>query len=257
MNNTLTNVTSSSPRVGVIKKSAVLTRSTGTFPSPGTPNFSHTSTVTLKGWSSERVALPTSGSRRNINNALLPFNNGRTLPSKWEDAERWIFSPVSGDGSSRPSFPQPQRRPKSKSGPLGPPGTAYYSMYSPAVHMFDGGILENFMAASPYTAGVVSADSLSVRRDIGYGGDGIFYDRMEPCIGRSVSVHGCSGMLCQSLLPSSDSTSYIPLGLLKILIHQILDYELCMICYTTYFSLPCSLLVLVLSYVNLTSAKKL
>ncbi|KAL8128114.1 uncharacterized protein LOC141721743 isoform X1 [Apium graveolens] len=204
MNNNLTNVTSSSPRFGVIKKSAALTRSTGTFPSPGTPNFSHTSTVMQKGWSSERVALPTSANRRTVNNALLPFNNGRTLPSKWEDAERWISSPVSGDSSSRPSFPQPQKRPKAKSGPLGPPRTAYYSMYSPAVHMFDGGIVENFMAASPYTAGVIATDSLSVRHDTGYGGSGSFYDRMEPCIGRSVSVHGCSGTLSQSLLPSSD-----------------------------------------------------
>lgn len=204
MNNTLTNVTSSSPRVGVIKKTAALTRSTGTFPSPGTPNFSHASTVMQKGWSSERVALPTSANRRTVNNALLPFNNGRTLPSKWEDAERWIFSPVSGDSSSRPSFPQPHRRPKAKSGPLGPPRTAYYSMYSPAVHMFDRGIVENFMAASPYTAGVVAADSLSVQHDVGFGGNGTFFDRIEPCIGRSVSVHGCSGTLSQSLLPSSD-----------------------------------------------------
>ncbi|KAK1405751.1 Remorin, C-terminal protein [Heracleum sosnowskyi] len=203
LNNTLTNVTSSSPRFGVLKKSSVLTRRTSTFLSPGTPNYSHTSSGMQKGWSSERVALPTSGSRRNVNNALLPFNNGRTLPSKWEDAERWIFSPVSGDSSSRPSFPQPQRRPKAKSGPLGPPGTAYYSMYSPAVHMFDGGIVENFMAASPFTAGVIAANSFSVRRDTGYGGNGNFYERMEPCIERSASVHGCSETLCQSSFPSS------------------------------------------------------
>ncbi|KAK1392457.1 Remorin, C-terminal protein [Heracleum sosnowskyi] len=205
VNNTLTNVTSSSPRLGVIKKTAALTRSTGTFPSPGAPNLSHPSTVMQKGWSSERVAFPTSANRRTVNNALLPFNNGRALPSKWEDAERWIFSPVSGDTSSRPSFPQPHRRPKAKSGPLGPPRTAYYSMYSPAVHMFDGGILENFMVASPYTTGVVAADSLSVRRDIGYGGKNrTFYDHMEPCIGRSISVHGCSGTAYTSQTPSSD-----------------------------------------------------
>ncbi|KAL8130909.1 hypothetical protein AgCh_007001 [Apium graveolens] len=203
LNNTLTNVASSSPRFGVLKKSSVLTRRTSTFLSPGTPNYSHTSSGMQKGWSSERVALPTSGSRRNVNNALLPFNNGRTLPSKWEDAERWIFSPVSGDGSSRPSFPQPQRRPKAKSGPLGPPGTAYYSMYSPAVHMFDGGIVENFMAASPFTAGVIAANSFSVRRDAGYGGNGNFYERMEPCIERSASIHGCSETLYQSSFPSS------------------------------------------------------
>ncbi|XP_017237554.1 uncharacterized protein LOC108210680 isoform X3 [Daucus carota subsp. sativus] len=208
LNNTLTNVTSSSPRIGVIKKSPAVTRPTGTLPSPGAPNFSQTSTVMQKGWSSERVALPTSTNRRHVNNVLLPYNNVRTLPSKWEDAERWIFSPVSGDSSSRPSFTQPHRRPKAKSGPLGPPRTAYYSMYSPAVHMFDGGIVENFMVASPFTPGVIAADSLSVQRDIGYRGNETFYDRMEPCIGRSVSLHGCSGTLCQSPLRSSDDRKH-------------------------------------------------
>ncbi|XP_025983617.1 uncharacterized protein [Glycine max] len=31
---------------------------------------------------------------------VFPFNNGKTLPSKWEDAERWIISPVSADTES-------------------------------------------------------------------------------------------------------------------------------------------------------------
>lgn len=185
-----------------MKKSSVSTRQTSTFPSPGTPNYGHTSVGIQKGWSSERVPLHTSSNRRNVN-ALLPFNNGRTLPSKWEDAERWILSPVSGDGSVKPSFTQPQRRPKSKSGPLGPPGTVYYSMYSPAVHMFDGGNVENLMAASPFTAGVISADSLSIQCGGTHGGNANYPSHMDPCMGRSVSVHGCSEMLCQSFLPAS------------------------------------------------------
>ncbi|KAB1220233.1 hypothetical protein CJ030_MR3G017057 [Morella rubra] len=128
--------TSSSPRLGTMKKSSALSsRRSGTFPSPGTPNYRQVGMGMQKGWSSERVPSHTSANRRQaVNSALLPFNNGRsTLPSKWEDAERWIFSPVSGDGVARPSFQPPQRRPKSKSGPLGPPGIAYYSLYSPAM----------------------------------------------------------------------------------------------------------------------------
>ncbi|GAV72605.1 Remorin_C domain-containing protein [Cephalotus follicularis] len=189
----LNNVTSSSPRLGAMKKSSVSSRKSGTFPSPGTPNYRHTGVVSMqKGWSSERVPLHNSnnGMRRQVNGAaLLPFNNGRTLPSKWEDAERWIFSPVSGDGVVRPSFAAPQRRPKSKSGPLGPPGVAYYSLYSPAMPMFDGGNVGNFMPGSPFSAGIMAADGLAIRSG---GSAGAFPARAEPCIARSASVHGCS-----------------------------------------------------------------
>ncbi|KAE8711462.1 60S ribosomal protein L10a [Hibiscus syriacus] len=69
------------------------------------------------------------GARRQANAAgVLPLNNGKTLPLKWEDAERWIFSPVSGDACVRKSNLHLQRRPKSKSGPLGSPGIAYHSL---------------------------------------------------------------------------------------------------------------------------------
>ncbi|CAN1274068.1 Remorin 4.1 [Linum perenne] len=88
--------------------------------------------------------------------AFFPYNNGRALPSKWEDAERWIFSPVSGDGMMR-------TRPKSKSGPLGPPGVAYYSLFSPAVPSIDGGNMRNFTVGSPFSAGVMGADGLTSR----------------------------------------------------------------------------------------------
>lgn len=180
-------------------------RRSGTFPSPGTPNYRHASGVMQKGWSSERVPLHTNAGRKGANSALLPFNNGRTLPSKWEDAERWIFSPVSGDGVTRPSFQQPQRKPKSKSGPLGPPGNAYYSLYSPTVQMFDGGNVSNFMAASPFSAGVIAADGLATHPS-GHGG--AFTVRTEPCMARSVSVHGCSETLNQSSFPADQGTSF-------------------------------------------------
>lgn len=183
-----------------MKKSTFSSRRTaGTFPSPVTPNYRHGSIGIQKGWSSERVPLPTNSNRRQLGAALLPFNNGRTLPSKWEDAERWIFSPVSGDSAVRASFPPPQRRPKSKSGPLGPPGIAYYSLYSPAMPMFEGANVGNFVAGSPFTAGVITAEGLSIHS----GGLGNYPVRTEPCMARSASVHGCSELLGQSLLPAS------------------------------------------------------
>lgn len=201
------NVTAISPRLGTMKKTFVSSQRSGTFPSPGTPNYRHGSVGIQKGWSSERVPPPNNGNRRHVGASVLPFNNGRTLPSKWEDAERWIFSPVAaGDGVVRPSFQQPQRRPKAKSGPLGPPGIAYYSLYSPAIPVFDGGNngnVGNFMAGSPFSAGVIAADGYSIRCG---GREKTFPVRMEPCMARSASVHGCSEVLNQLALPCSQST---------------------------------------------------
>ncbi|KAJ4701743.1 Remorin-1 protein [Melia azedarach] len=197
----LNNATISSPRLGIMKKSSNLSRKTNTFPSPGTPNYRNASVGMQKGWSSERVPLHTTGNRRQVGAALLPLNNGRTLPSKWEDAERWILSPVAGDGVAKQSFMPPQRRPKSKSGPLGPPGIAYYSLYSPAMPMFDGGNVGNFMASSPFSAGVIEADRLAIHPGA-HGG--AFPVRMEPCMARSASVHGCSETLNPPSLPSQD-----------------------------------------------------
>ncbi|KAK4434423.1 hypothetical protein Salat_0605100 [Sesamum alatum] len=208
LNNSVTNVVnSSSPRLGVMKKPSTATRRTGNFPSPGTPNYRHPSVGIQKGWSSERVPLHTSANRRNVNTALLPYNNGRTLPSKWEDAERWIFSPVSGDGAVRTSFQQPQRRPKSKSGPLGAPGVAYYQLFSPAAPMFDGGNTGKVIANSPFSAGVMAADGMSIRYG-GCEGSGNFLVGTEPCMARSISVHGCSEMLSQSSLPGHQDEKY-------------------------------------------------
>ncbi|OVA15827.1 Remorin [Macleaya cordata] len=206
LNNSGSNATSPSPRLTAMKKNAVTSRKSGTFPSPGTPNYRPGNVGIQKGWSSERVPLPVNGGRRNGGAALLPFNNGRTLPSKWEDAEKWIFSPVSGDGVSRTSAQQPQRRPKSKSGPLGPPGLAYYSMYSPAIPMFDGRSNGNFMAGSPFSAGALVADGLPDRGHFGGGAGGgeSYPEHMEPCIVRSASVHGWSSdLLSRSSLPDS------------------------------------------------------
>ncbi|CAI9777766.1 unnamed protein product [Fraxinus pennsylvanica] len=198
LNNSMINVAnSSSPRYGVMKKPSVTTSRTGTFPSPGTPNYRHVSVGMQKGWSSERVPLHTNANKRHANTVFLPYNSGRTLPSKWEDAERWIFSPMTGDVAGKPSVQQPQRRPKSKSGPLGPPGVAYYQLFSPAAPTIEGGNAGKLVATSPFSAGMMAADGLSIQ----YGGGGNFPIGTEPCMARSISIHGCSEMLSQSTLP--------------------------------------------------------
>ncbi|XP_051117133.1 uncharacterized protein LOC127241908 [Andrographis paniculata] len=138
----------------------------GAHTSPGTPEYGDGGEFP-KPWSSERVPLPasSSSSRRHISAAaLMPFNSGRTLPSKWDDAERWITSPISGHGLVRTPVAQPQRRPKSKSGPLGLPGIVYESRYSPTMPGFDaGGNPRKFMEHSPLTTGVFVPDGVSIR----------------------------------------------------------------------------------------------
>lgn len=124
-----------------------------------------------KGWSSERVASSAVlASRRHTITGfgaaaagppLSPFNSGRALPSKWEDAERWICSPISANSSSHFL----RNRPKSKSGPLGQPGNyfgyagQYGSFYSPAVPGLEGWSGRAFFGAgSPFSTGVFVAD---------------------------------------------------------------------------------------------------
>ncbi|GMI89704.1 hypothetical protein like AT1G45207 [Hibiscus trionum] len=194
----LNNVSASSPRLGTMKKSSDATRKSGSVPSPVTPNYHHSGAGMQKGWSSEHN---NGGIRQGSAAAALPFKNGRTLPSKWEDAERWIFSPVSGDVGAKQSIAPPRRRPISKSGPLGRPST-YYSLYSPGMHMLDGGHAENFMAGSPFSAGVIAANGLSIHSR-GHGGG--FAARTKPCMGRSVSVHGCSEVVNRPSLSSQDA----------------------------------------------------
>ncbi|CAA0840672.1 Remorin family protein [Striga hermonthica] len=193
LNNTVNNVVNntSSPRLGLVKRQPTAPPcKMGIFPSPITPNYRQSNVGIQKGWSSERVPLHASANRRNLNTPLLSYNNnGRTLPSKWEDAERWIYSPVLGDGGLMRTGlgQQAQRKPKSKSGPLGPPGVAYYQMFSPAGPMLEVGANSNgkFTVSSPFSASVE-------------GVSGSFSVGNEPCMARSVSIHGCSELVGQS-----------------------------------------------------------
>ncbi|KAJ0231873.1 hypothetical protein HA466_0295310 [Hirschfeldia incana] len=161
------------------KKTSVSTNKSSVFPSPGTPTY-----TMQKAWSSERVAL----GRSPPNAAFLPLYSGRTVPSKWEDAERWILSPLAREEAARTSFTA-SRRPKSKSGPLGPPGLAYYSsLYSPAVPMAHGGGSRGCLtSSSPFSARVLPQN--------GSTNAAAFTQRSDHCMARSVSIHGCSQTL--------------------------------------------------------------
>lgn len=154
----------------VMKKgsSSSSTQNLGSFPSPGAPYY-RDRTRNLgnnKGWSSERVSKPasSSSSRRHTMSGLTPFSGGRTMPSKWDEAERWICSPVSSAyADSRSSHVQLQRRPKSISGPINvPPGVAFYSNYSPAVPLRQGLVVRNLMVGSPFSTGVLAPVAVSV-----------------------------------------------------------------------------------------------
>ncbi|KAL0461467.1 UNVERIFIED_CONTAM: hypothetical protein Slati_0034300 [Sesamum latifolium] len=171
-------------------------RNSGAYTSPGTPEYGVNNPGEIpKSWHSERVPLPMS--RRHINAAaLMPFNSGRALPSKWDDAERWITSPISAHSSAKSLASQPQRRPKSKSGPLGPPGLVYLSNFSPTL---EGGNLRSFIGNSPLATGVLAPDGLSIHYDAAKSNSSCSKDNIT----RSTSVPGMSDLLDETAMPSS------------------------------------------------------
>ncbi|KAL3833338.1 hypothetical protein ACJIZ3_008074 [Penstemon smallii] len=123
-----------------MKKNSGSFRNSGAYTSPGTPEHGEND-------------VGQTNRRRHISvTALMPFNSGRTLPSKWDDAERWITSPISSYGASKNSFDPPQSQQKSKSGPLAPPGHGNGS---------------NFMANSRLSTGVLVPNGLSIHYDNG------------------------------------------------------------------------------------------
>ncbi|XP_039815909.1 uncharacterized protein LOC120678684 isoform X2 [Panicum virgatum] len=149
--------------VGVINKGFGVSYSSYNRPdvlsSPGTPSYHRHATTVVgyqKGSNSERVIPPSTGHRRHpASSTVLPYSSGRTLPSKWEDAERWIFSPNPSNALGR-SIPQ-LWRPKSKSGPLGPAGRfgGPYSSSSSSALFLESGRVGNLTVNSPYLAGVL------------------------------------------------------------------------------------------------------
>ncbi|KAK7331072.1 hypothetical protein VNO77_25284 [Canavalia gladiata] len=175
---------SNSNSLGGMKKSPSSTQNLGSFPSPGTAYYRDRSFGNQKGWCSERVSKPGSNSsisRRHSLAGLTPFSVGlgRTMPSKWDEAERWICSPVSAYAESRSSsHAQLQRRPKSISGPIVPHGgvAGFYSNYSPAVPLRQGLVVRNLMVGSPFSTGVLAPLAVSVQHYDAHDGNVFGYD---------------------------------------------------------------------------------
>lgn len=105
-----------------------------TFPSPGTPSTSTHS----NSWSLERVSMAANSYRNGLlarQNIMYTKNMKSSLPSKWDDAEKWLCSAASGDNIANTVHKNGEnsRKPKSKSGPLVAVGSAsparplYYS----------------------------------------------------------------------------------------------------------------------------------
>lgn len=165
-----------------MKQNLLSSQSLGAFPSPGGARYQEN-----KGWSSERIPHPSSGSGRRHISALTPFYSGRALPSKWEDAERWICSPVLGYGVAKSSQCHPLRRAKSKSGPINlPPGIGYYHNSSPSMGVLDGGIGRNFMVNSPFSTGVLMPNGVGAHYSGGGGGGGQGHvERLASALSRS------------------------------------------------------------------------
>ncbi|CAL0330764.1 unnamed protein product [Lupinus luteus] len=156
-----------------MKKSSSFSNNMESFPSPDAPNYRENRVLGTnpKGWCSERVPKPkgnsSGGTRRHHTMAgLTPFNSGRTRPSKWDEAERWICSPSSvssyGNSDSRNSHGHGQfhqHRIKSISGPIMPPRveTHYSNYYSPnsSVPLHQGLVVRNLMVGSPFSTGVL------------------------------------------------------------------------------------------------------
>lgn len=197
--------TRSCAQVSVMRKDSLSFRNPGTYTSPGTPDYANNNVGEFqRGWCSERVALPVNSSKRHISAAaLIPFSSGRALPSKWDDAERWITSPLSGTSAQWTPLVQAQRHAKSRSGPLDAQGLAFSPRYSPAhVQVLKGGDVNGFMAGSPLTTGVLVPDGLSIHYG---GGIGV---QVNPAhrgktLRKSYNSVSQTDLLCDSSLPNS------------------------------------------------------
>ncbi|KAL4196686.1 hypothetical protein AMTRI_Chr04g184450 [Amborella trichopoda] len=166
-------------------------RTANNWPSPGTPISRHP--APNKGWSSERVPL-NHGRQRYIGLPPGPTNGRGGLPSKWEDAEKWIFSPVTLVGGADVSsstyrnsaLAPPPRRPKSKSGPLAVVGPYSSSPMGPVNKAVELGVI-NAVEEGPQNTTLVGFQGYQV----------------QPCIVRSASVHGWSDLMNQATAQSS------------------------------------------------------
>lgn len=167
----------------------------GTFTSPGAPHYRKHSIGSQRGWYSERVPQSTTTNVRgrhiigSSNSLMTLFNSGRTLPSKWEDAERWICSPVSEINEiNKISNYELQRIPKSKSGPIVLPPIESRS-------------LRNFVVASPFSTGVIAAHKV-------YGTGGGRTEQFYPERSQLSTTDPCPSLKVRSCLVSLRPNDY-------------------------------------------------
>ena len=141
---------------------------------------------------------------------ITPFSGGRTMPSKWDEAERWICSPVSAYAESRSSHAQLQRRPKSISGPIVPPEVAaLYSNYSPVVPLRQGLVVRNLVVGSPFSTGVLAPVAVSVHHYDAHDTTVFGYD-MHNRIQFSSPVLNENGVVLSSLSTAPTTCSELP-----------------------------------------------
>ncbi|ESW27917.1 hypothetical protein PHAVU_003G243700 [Phaseolus vulgaris] len=197
------------------KSSSSSFQNLGSFPSPGAPYYRERSVGSQKGWSSERVSKAPSSSncisrRHTMAGLITPFSGGRTMPSKWDEAERWICSPVSAYAESRSSHAQLQRRPKSISGPIVPPEVAaLYSNYSPVVPLRQGLVVRNLVVGSPFSTGVLAPVAVSVHHYDAHDTTVFGYD-MHNRIQFSSPVLNENGVVLSSLSTAPTTCSELP-----------------------------------------------
>ncbi|RDX68065.1 Remorin 4.1, partial [Mucuna pruriens] len=179
------------------------------FPSPGAPYYRERRLGNQKGWSSERVSKGSSSSisRRHTMGGLTPLCGGRTMPSKWDEAERWISSPVSAYAESRSSHAQLQRRPKSISGPIVPPAVSAF--YSPVLPLRQGLLVRNLMVGSPFSTGVLAPLAVSLHHCDSHDSTSFDYDMMDNGMQFSSPVLNDTAVLLSSM-PSALSCSPLP-----------------------------------------------
>ncbi|CAI0430051.1 unnamed protein product [Linum tenue] len=193
------------------KKNLASSQSLGAFPIPSQAAArSYYQDSSNKGWCSERVPPHPSSSattRQLGVTGLTPFYSGRAVPSKWEDAERWVCSPVMGYGPGSEPQSQFQKRPKSKSGPIVAPGVVHYSNCSPALQVLDAGPLRNLVVNSPFSTGVLMPNGVGLHygagggRNLGGGGSG--------GRGNSSKLVVWSDLVSDSSLPSSPGVHFV------------------------------------------------
>jgi len=196
------------------KSSSSSFQNLGSFPSPGAPYYRERNVGSQKGWSSERVSKASSSSgisrRHTMAGLITPFGGGRTMPSKWDEAERWISSPASAYAESRSSHAQLQRRPKSISGPIVPPGVAaFYSNYSPVVPLRQGLVVRNLVVGSPFSTGVLAPVAVSVHHYDPHDATVFGYD-MDNGMQFSTSVLNDNGVVLSSLSTAPTTCSQLP-----------------------------------------------